>query len=307
MKVLGREISLSPDTQLALVSGRKSGLSVVDLSDLRDGERTEFSWEDRRAWAEIVSGKRIHSRGGGIQNLTSREWYARWQAFRAIDPLRKAPEFMRESSVSWHREETARGEREGDWSAAEWHLGRLRALGEEVDRARLSRFGEFVRLWSFSPITRPMPQEDYKSKRFVLPVAAEDLQRIEESALAALPIGFPGPHVDFKVGCPERPSRILAYAVREVRAESAQTVKILCGSDDTIRVWINGKLIHSNWILRGADPDKDEARADLDAGRNVLTVEVGQLGGNWGLYFRFEDPSGRKLRLTDAGKLEPLD
>jgi len=195
---------------------------------------------------------------------------------------------------------------EGDWSAAEWHLGRLRALGEEIAPARLSRFGEFVRRWSFSPITKPFLQEDSGAKRFPS-LAAEDLQRIEELALAALPISFPGPHVDFKVGCPERPSRILAYAVREVHAETARTVKILCGSDDTIRIWLNGKPIHSNWILRGADPDQDETRAGLEAGRNVLTVEVGQGRGNWGLYFRFEDLSGRKLRLTDEGKLEPLD
>jgi len=40
---------------------------------------------------------------------------------------------------------------------------------------------------------------------------------------------------------------------------------------------------------------------------NRLVVEVSQTYGGWGLYLRFEDEDGRKLRLADEGRLEPLE
>jgi hypothetical protein len=83
-------------------------------------------------------------------------------------------------------------------------------------------------------------------------------------------------------------------------------VRILAGSDDALRIWLNGELVHQKFDLRGPSPDQDEATVLLPAGESSLLVEVSQSFGMWGLYLRFEDEAGQPLRLTDEGSLEPI-
>jgi len=58
--------------------------------------------------------------------------------------------------------------------------------------------------------------------------------------------------------------------------------------------------------MRPASPDQDQGTATLRAGENTLLVEVSNVWQGWGFYLRIEDDSGRKLRLSDDGRLEPL-
>ncbi|HEY9046198.1 MAG TPA: hypothetical protein VIN08_09895, partial [Ohtaekwangia sp.] len=41
-----------------------------------------------------------------------------------------------------------------------------------------------------------------------------------------------------------------AYALAEIKTDSAVTAYLGLGSDDGVKVWLNGKLIHTNWIGR---------------------------------------------------------
>ncbi|MBI4605000.1 MAG: hypothetical protein HY721_23815 [Planctomycetes bacterium] len=76
---------------------------------------------------------------------------------------------------------------------------------------------------------------------------------------------------------------------------------------------MNGDLVHEVLVHEVPAPSLDVVDGDsigpleLHAGENRLLVEVSNVGGAWGLYLRLEDPEGRKLRLTDEGRLEPLD
>jgi hypothetical protein len=67
---------------------------------------------------------------------------------------------------------------------------------------------------------------------------------------------------------------------------------LLLGSDDGVRVWINGRLVHSNPAYRGAYPDQDRVAVALDAGWNTVLVKVLQGAGGFGLYVRLADPEG---------------
>ena len=53
---------------------------------------------------------------------------------------------------------------------------------------------------------------------------------------------------------------------------------MLVGSDDTVRVWINGKQVHEYATPRSARPDDDKVPVKLDAGWNRVLVEGGQCG-----------------------------
>ena len=87
-------------------------------------------------------------------------------------------------------------------------------------------------------------------------------------------------------------------------------MRILAGSDDSLRIWLNGVLIRSIPKTREATPDEDRIEGDrvaLRPGENRLLVEVSQRTGEWGLYLRLEDPDGTWLALTDQGELARLE
>jgi hypothetical protein len=84
--------------------------------------------------------------------------------------------------------------------------------------------------------------------------------------------------------------KAVAYALAYVRSPSDRTARMLVGSDDGVRIWVNGELIHSNPIYRGAAPDQDNVPVRLRKGWNKVLVKVLQGGGGWGFYLRFADP-----------------
>lgn len=174
------------------------------------------------------------------------------------------------------------------------------------DRGRLTiehdvLAGPFVTRWQFATLTRRWSDHG----QFVSLNAAE-LQEIEASALAAPVVDSESRFVDFATQVPtERTNNVAGYAFRTVHAKEAMKVRMLTGSDDALRTWLNGRVVVSALALRAAAPDTDSNEVELPAGENRLLVEVSQAGGGWGLYLRFEDAAGKRLRLTDAGELVP--
>jgi hypothetical protein len=55
-----------------------------------------------------------------------------------------------------------------------------------------------------------------------------------------------------------------------------------CGSDDGIKVWINGQVVHQWEGQRGHAPGSDQQAIHLEAGVNRVLVKVSQLNGGWG-------------------------
>ena len=79
---------------------------------------------------------------------------------------------------------------------------------------------------------------------------------------------------------------VATYLYRTVEAEEAGPVEFYFGSDDGIKVWLNGQSIHENKIGRSALPDQDRVRATLRTGTNHLLVKIANGGGKSGFYFR---------------------
>lgn len=74
----------------------------------------------------------------------------------------------------------------------------------------------------------------------------------------------------------------VAYAYTEVTSVHARDAVLSCGSDDGIKVWVNGVVVHSNDAGRGYTPDSDTAEVTLKAGVNRILVKVSQHTGGWG-------------------------
>jgi hypothetical protein len=159
--------------------------------------------------------------------------------------------------------------------------------------------GPFVTKWRFADVTVPWPDPNSPPA-----VDAAKLAEIEASAARAKLASSAGPFVDFAAlsGLGNR-QRVAGYAMREIRADSARRIRLLTGSDDSLRIWLNGRQVAGVLALRTAAADSEATEVDLRAGVNRLLVEVGQAGGGWGLMLRITDEAGNKLELAADGTL----
>lgn len=88
------------------------------------------------------------------------------------------------------------------------------------------------------------------------------------------------------------------YLKRTITTPAARRLTLLMGSDDGLRVWLNGSLVHSNPVARALAADQDRLILNLIAGENRLLVKVVNYGGGFGFTFR---------RAIDGGFDVPLD
>jgi len=85
------------------------------------------------------------------------------------------------------------------------------------------------------------------------------------------------------------------YVKTTLTSPSAQPVRLALGSDDGIKVWLNGKLIHNRWATRGVKPGQDTVKGKLDKGRNVLLLKITDETGDWGFSCRLSQPNGMPI------------
>lgn len=87
-----------------------------------------------------------------------------------------------------------------------------------------------------------------------------------------------------------------AYAVAWLNCpEAISNAKLLVGSDDYIKVWIDGKLVHSyNADRRSAEVDQDSVSGiSLAKGYNRIVVKCVNVVSVWSFYLRFTDKDGK--------------
>ena len=76
-----------------------------------------------------------------------------------------------------------------------------------------------------------------------------------------------------------------SYALFTFKSDiDRNNVMMHVGSDDAIKVWVNGKVVHNNPIDRGSFGFQDVFAIDLVAGDNLLMVKVSERGGGWSMF-----------------------
>ncbi len=88
-------------------------------------------------------------------------------------------------------------------------------------------------------------------------------------------------HVDFDRSLGRHESAV-AFAYAELDSVHAREAVFTCGSDDGIKVWLNGQVVHENEASRGYRPADDRFVARLNAGRNRIVVKIVNYVGGWG-------------------------
>ena len=76
-----------------------------------------------------------------------------------------------------------------------------------------------------------------------------------------------------------------SYALITLESATAQSnVTMHVGSDDSIKVWLNGEVVHNNPINRGAEDYQDKFTVDLKQGDNLLLVKVSERDDGWSMF-----------------------
>ena len=70
---------------------------------------------------------------------------------------------------------------------------------------------------------------------------------------------------------------------------------LLLGSDDGIKVWLNGAVVFGANTDRGDMPDQDMAPIELKKGANELMLKITQGGGGWSACARIVAPDGAPI------------
>ena len=93
------------------------------------------------------------------------------------------------------------------------------------------------------------------------------------------------------------------YVLRTITCDKPCTVNILTGSDDALRIWLNGKPIQQVLECRENQPDSESVQAALQKGDNTLLAEISNAGEDWSFILRLTDENNNPLELTDNGSL----
>ncbi len=88
---------------------------------------------------------------------------------------------------------------------------------------------------------------------------------------------------------------IAAYARTRVWSPADHEARLELGSDDGIKVWLNGSVVHANNTERGLAPRQDAVKVGLKQGWNQLLLKVTNRSGDWGFCCRLRQPDGAAL------------
>ena len=168
----------------------------------------------------------------------------------------------------------------------------LRGQAEEILR-RVDKFGDCISAWQ---VAGPYTQEGKKyDQLFDIPFGPEE-PGAKGVAWRVLPAGTDAEHpciLDLleAIGGDQR----VAYALTWVHSEADQPARLELGSDDGVKAWLNGRLVHANNAARAVIPYTDNADVTLSRGWNSLLLKITQNNGPWGFCARICRPDGTRL------------
>jgi len=104
-----------------------------------------------------------------------------------------------------------------------------------------------------------------------------------------------------------KPNYVVAYAASEIVMPEAASVLLALGSDDAVKVWLNGEKIHDRWVLRGVETDADLVPLPLKKGTNRLLLKVQNAELGWGFICRVPGNQVLEEKVVDSGRKGDLE
>lgn len=176
-------------------------------------------------------------------------------------------------------------------------INRLRALGDTSNLA--GRLGMITHWW----VIGPWPSPDYKAYDQELPpekgVDLAKTCKVGERELKWQPVVTEHPEGRVDLRAPLEPDQnTVAYGYAEVTSDRDQDVVFRTGSDDGMKLWVNGKVVFGKNGPRSLAVDMDAAPARLKKGVNRVLVKVLNGSGAWEFCARVTTQDGRPVKLA---------
>jgi D-alanyl-D-alanine carboxypeptidase len=92
----------------------------------------------------------------------------------------------------------------------------------------------------------------------------------------------------------------VAYAWTVIEMSAPAAVQLGIGSDDAVKVWLNGELVHENWVFRPLTLDQDLVPIRFRKGKNHLLLKIYNGDGSWGFACRLAGPEAEARALLLA-------
>ncbi len=86
-----------------------------------------------------------------------------------------------------------------------------------------------------------------------------------------------------------------AYLKAQIVAPRDCRAVLLLGSDDGVKAWLNGAVVHGANVDRGMVPDQDAALIELKPGTNELQLKITQGAGGWSACARIVGTDGQPV------------
>lgn len=86
-----------------------------------------------------------------------------------------------------------------------------------------------------------------------------------------------------------------AYLRATVISPRSQPARLELGSDDGVKAWVNGALVHANMVMRPLRAWEDRAEIELREGENTVLLKVVQGAGGWEACARIRGRDGTDL------------
>jgi pimeloyl-ACP methyl ester carboxylesterase len=94
---------------------------------------------------------------------------------------------------------------------------------------------------------------------------------------------------------------LAGYAYTTIERKQAGKALLLVGSDESVRVWVNGVEALDRRTTRQLTPDEDQVEVDLKAGENTLLLKIEQRQGPWNFTARVLEPGAVMQRVQEIG------
>ncbi len=100
---------------------------------------------------------------------------------------------------------------------------------------------------------------------------------------------------------------VVGYMYLYVTSDADRKVTIYGGSDDCLKIFVNGKLVHENPALRGWGPNQDVVKdVQLKKGKNGILFKVVEQGGGWAGWGRIDPIDGLRASTTKKADGDPI-
>jgi len=93
-------------------------------------------------------------------------------------------------------------------------------------------------------------------------------------------------YVDMQAGELRDREYCVGYAWTEIEVTAATNAWLSIGSDDGLKIWHNGTLVHDRWVRRTSHIDDDIVPLRLKPGKNQLLIKIQNATGGWSFVTR---------------------